>query len=102
MRKVLALLSALFFAGCQTAGSDTPAPEYQTGDCLTVDEALLVQMPPQAQQMIKLMALKVVDRGEKYYVVEVSLMNQVQGLNAVEFAQAQKETNRVDCPKTEE
>lgn len=91
---ILALVSALFFVGCAT----TPKAEYQTGDCLKVDAALLAGLPPQAQAMVQLMGLKVVDRGEAYYVIEVSLMNQVQGLNAGKFADVEKETNKATCP----
>ncbi len=98
MKKLLVLLSALFFSACAT----TPKAEYQTGDCLKIAESKLGDLPPQARMMVQAMSFKVLDRGEAYYVFEASILGQVQGVGAVKFEQAEKETDKGLCPGQED
>jgi len=98
MRKILVLLSALFFSACAT----TPKAEYQTGDCLIVAESELAKIPPQARLMVQALSFKVVDRGQEYYVFEARMLGQLQGVGAVKFEQAEKETDKGVCPGQED
>jgi hypothetical protein len=98
MKKFLVLAMALLFAGCATTG-EGPKPEYSVGDCLALAPEVAAKVPPQARQMLGVMAFSVSDVGTKYYVIDTTLMGQLAGRAVVEFAQAEQETNKIDCKK---
>lgn len=90
---------ALLLTGCVTTGSG-PEPKFSLHECLKLNEASLKKVPPTWKEVYASMLFKVADVGTTYYVVEQYQQNQLVARNLVKFADAEKETEVVPCPKT--
>ncbi len=97
MKKLFCLLLILLIPGCATTKT-----KFQVGDCVEIAPDLAQRLPAQAQQMLPLINTKVVDKGEEYYVIQVSIpvAAALVEIHAHKFADLEREVNKVECDKT--